>query len=146
MAQYGDDARIRRMSGAFASTNIPDADVTTANQRASTMVEQDTGRRPWINTDPEYDMIVLATEYLASAELMTRFKDKEGQIDTNNRLARAITAKVREMRTSIGTKPDFKNVFSTKYKTKNLNSEADIFRSTKYAKVGTSTLIGTPLD
>jgi hypothetical protein len=144
MVSYGDDARIRRMSGAFASSNIPDEDVTTANQRASVMVEQATGRRPWSVGEPEYDMVQLATEYLASAELMTRFKDKEKQIETNYELAKMIMEKIVSMRTSESTKLEFGNVFYSDYKTRNMNPDADIFRSTKYAKTGGSTVVSEP--
>jgi translation elongation factor EF-Ts len=144
MAQYGDNERIRRMAGAFASTNTPEDDVTTANTRASVMVEQETGRRPWLQTDIEYSMIVLATEYMASAELMTRFKDKEKQIASNMSLAKDITSNIVAKRTSEGSKLDFKNVYSSQYKTRSLNPDRDILRTTKYARQHSSTIIGEP--
>lgn len=134
--QYGDDDRIRRMSGAFATSNIPEEDVTTANGRASTTVEQITGKRPWQVSDPEYDMIQLAVEYFASAELMSRFKDKQPQIDMNIKLANELLQRILDMRTADSSSLGYSNVFVSEYKTRNLNPEKDIFRSTKYAKVG----------
>lgn len=70
---------VRKLAGNRSVAILPDADIDQAIESSDSFVNTATNKIDWNTSDPAYPMIKKASEYFASAELLSRWEDQQDE-------------------------------------------------------------------
>lgn len=125
---------VRKLIGGRSVNIVSDAQIDSVIEFSDSFVKTKTNKTDWDNTDPAYDSIQKASEYFASAELLSRWEDTEEDSKMHwDRAMAIIDCIVTNLETATGGE-QASNIFtivSGEYQTYPLNPSAPIRRSGK---------------
>lgn len=138
MVNLGDTSRTRRLAGNPSTSNVSDADITTALEYGTSRVNTFTGKTDWITdtTHVAYPQVTWAAELYASSYIRDRFMDQSDISTENYRRAEDI---LRDLMNSLASFSGVTAVASRSYRSYPLNPSATAYQS---MFAGGQTLIG----
>lgn len=118
---------VRKLAGNRSVATLTDAEVDNAISFADTFVKTRTQKQDWTEgVDVDYDAVKKAAEYFAAAEILSRFKDEEGQnLDAWDRGMEILDAVIAHLQAlALGDPGGMVTIVSGEYKTHPMNPNA----------------------
>jgi len=125
MTTIADRDTIRKLIGGRSTNLVSDAQIDSVIEFSDSFVRTKTNKLDWDTADPGYDSVQKASEYFASAELLSRWEDTEEDSKVHwDRAMAIIGCVVTNLATATGGEQQAGNVFtmvSGEYLTSPLN-------------------------
>lgn len=123
---YGDRGRLRKLSGGLTTSTLSDSDLDDIILYADNMVNAETGKNDWINTDTMWPLVQAASEFFGSSRIRDMFSDPDQVSNDHFQTALDICARIAK---SFGNTLSGVVIRSKGYQSYPLNRQGDIYFS-----------------